>query len=164
MSMDSKLTKGPSNIHLLNYCSLGLSEDNYYSQRVRVSTVYPFWMLRLSSFIVTFDWAILGFQSFKSSYLFTYFSESHVIGCFNSFSIVSAFISLFDSVKNFLDFDAYLADTGFILSCNILHDYCINTSFLGIDLDSTQDLYFNISFAFVLCSIGFNLDVSCHSE
>ena len=164
MSMDSKFAKGPSNIHLLNCCSPGLSEDNYYSQRARVSTVYPFWMLHLSSFIVIFDWATPSFQSFKSNYLFAYFSGSHVIGRFNSFSIVSAFISLFDSVKNFLDFDAYLADTGFILSCNILHDYCMNTSFLGTDLDSTQDLYFDIGFAFVLCSIGFNLDVSCHSE
>lgn len=155
MSMDSKFVMASSNIRWLGCCSL---VDKNCFQEEKVPTAQPFGMLLLGSFIVTFYLVITYFQCFKSSYLFAYFCENLIENYFVAFSKVSAFASLFDYFKNFLDFDAGSAGKDFILKSNILERCCMDTSFLKIDPDSNLDIDFESN----LYSIGINFNVGSH--
>ena len=114
-------------------------------------------MLPLGSFIVTFYWVITYFQSFKSDYLFAYFYEN-LENYFVTFSKVSAYESLFDYFKNYLDFDASLSSKNFILMSNILEHCCMDTRFLNINPDSSP----NFDIESNLCSIRINSNVNFH--
>ena len=152
--MDSKFIKESSNIRQLDCCSFA---DKYCFQEEKEPTAQPFGMLPLGSFIVTFYQVITYFESFKSDYLFAYFYEN-LENYFVTFSKVSAYESLFDYFKNYLDFDADFASKDFNLKGNILEHFCMDTSFLKINPDSSPDFDIESN----LCSIRINSNINFH--
>ena len=142
MSMDSKFFKVSSNIRLLDCCLLA---DKNYFQKEKVFAAWPFEILFLGSFINIFCQVITYFQSFKSKNLFEYFYKS-LENYFVAFSKKSAFASLFDYFKNYLNFDAGLASKDFILQYNIFKNCCMDTSFHKINPDRALILILNLIF------------------